>query len=853
MTVLLAGVSVYRASALNAVRETNGSYHIVFNGLDKQQLVSIRNLDIFEQTEMYSVSSYTSSTDVDYGQMQELDATMEYLVLNGQPVDNVFLRFREEELTMLPDSISAVTEGRLPEKDGEIVIAASNAYMWDYPEIGDTVTAELITCKAKGSGETVEAEIPEVLSENFDVVRAETISFTVVGFSLDYNIVDYSDTRLKSYSYLSDNLLARFSDKADDLYWDMHYAFADIGYEIDDFSYGMNQELMDLEGKGVTAKFSAAVFFGLVYLVIIFIMFCVRMVIDNAFEISAKERVQQFGLLKAVGASRKQVLKLTLWEALYLAVPGVICGILLGYACAGGIFTVLKNHEHLHNVSADYDLSRMLVFDVKPYVFITAAVIGVLWVCVSAVSTGMRSIKASPVEAMRSAGRHEKISIPKKPSKLSSGAGFIGAYSSLSIKRNKKRYLITIVSMVMSITLFAGFSYGTDIAEQKLKDEFESVRRLYNYTIYHSALTAEGASEQAAKMQESGYFTDVQYDAKITLFGEASAMGVSPSSKLYSTGSAIIDIHPVNRETYEKYISGNMSYDELVQSGKILVCTEMYYSEDDSTETVYDTLPESITAAPFVSSIMNFLDSMTFETAGSYTSENNLYRSADGIVTAVIPEENYAKALGVCGIDNSTNVYPAEDGTEYNVYHRTIFANAAEGYENSAKNYLDRHFYGSYTDNTGDMNMAYSLLETVKVVGYFIVAVISMIAAVNIVNIISANVLNRTSEFAMLRACGMSGRQLHLLILREGLMYAFKAGVISLILTELTVFLVQIPFKTHFHDLTMEDMGVTLSYTAPMGYILIAAAAAFIIAAAASYFPARRIIKSPIVDSVYHN
>ena len=95
---------------------------------------------------------------------------------------------------------------------------------------------------------------------------------------------------------------------------------------IDDFSYGMNQELLDLEGKGVTAKFSQAIFFGIVYLVILFLMFCVRMVIDNAFEISSRERIKLFGLLKAVGASNKQVFSLVVWEAVYLAVPGVIIG-----------------------------------------------------------------------------------------------------------------------------------------------------------------------------------------------------------------------------------------------------------------------------------------------------------------------------------------------------------------------------------------------------------------------------------------------------------------------------------------------------------------------------------------------
>lgn len=49
MTIILSAVSVYRAASLNISRETNGTYHIVFNGLDKQQLIDIRSMDILKK------------------------------------------------------------------------------------------------------------------------------------------------------------------------------------------------------------------------------------------------------------------------------------------------------------------------------------------------------------------------------------------------------------------------------------------------------------------------------------------------------------------------------------------------------------------------------------------------------------------------------------------------------------------------------------------------------------------------------------------------------------------------------------------------------------------------------------
>lgn len=863
MTVMLAAVSVYRAAALNVCREENGTYHVVFNGLDKDQLVSVRSMDIFSETQIYSVSSYTSSVDVDYGQMKSEDAQMEYLLLNGNPVNDVFLRFKAGELTMLPKNMNTVFEGRLPEKDGEIVLSAQSTYLWGYPELGDTVTARLVTCKAKSdtprsvdtpqsvdTPRSVEG-IPQYLSDAFDITDVTDISFTVVGFSENSNIVDYSDTRLKSYSKNTDNLLARFSDKTNDLYWDMHYAFKDAGYEIDDFSYGMNQELLDLEGKGVTAKFSQAVFFGIVYLVILFLMFCVRMVIDNAFEISSRERIKQFGLLKAVGASNKQVFSLVVWEAVYLAVPGVIIGILLGTGCAAGLFGIVKNLPYLSDSSANFDMRDMLVFDIRPYVYISSAVIGLLWVVISAVSTGMRSIKSSPVEAMNAAGKRDKVRIPKHPSGLEKGRSFIAAYSALSIKRNKKRYIITMVSMVMSIVLFTTFSYGAQLANDKITAEYEENRSPSDFSVQTYSLTADGIHESIDKMSSSGCFENIAYDCVLKFYMDNDTLKINQGNDAYESGGIAFAIHPVSRETFEKHIvpDSGISYDDLENSGSILIDSVMKDKSGNVLYKITDSIPETFTANPFIDSMVYFLDPVTISTAGTYSTDLRTYFSCGGTCTAVMSESSYEKLVTAIGIDSSSSQVEYNGGN-YTLFSRTIYADAVSGAEAEARNYLTRNFYNSFTDNAADMAKAVSNLGIVKTVGYFAVLIISLIAAVNIVNIISSNVMGRTSELAMLRACGMSDKQLHKLILSESLIYAALASFSSLLVTEAAVFVIQIPFKTHFHDLDMDDFGLTMSAAAPLKYILIAAAVSFIVAAAASYVPARRIIKSPIVENI---
>ncbi|MDE7293187.1 MAG: FtsX-like permease family protein, partial [Oscillospiraceae bacterium] len=847
MTVLLSAVSVYSASSLNMAREENGTYHVLFSGLDKQSLLAVQNMDIFEETEYYSVSAYTDSVDIDFGQNEDDSARMEYLMLAGGIVNDSFLRIRGE-ITMLPEDMTKLTAGRMPEKDGEIVISAASSPLWGYPGIGDTVTAGLISCVPKGKGEPAPDYIADVLQENFDVAEITEISFTVVGFSERYNIVDYSDTRLRSYSYLTDNVLARFSDKTNDLYWDMHYAFQDAGMEIDDYDYGLNQQLLDAEGKGVDAKFSRALFFAVMYLFVIFIMFCVRLVIDNSFEISSKERIKQFGLLKAAGASKKQVFALVLWEALYLAIPGVILGLLLGSVCARAVYGAVAGLPALN--AEELNLSGNLVYEVRPYVYITSAVIGVVWVCVSAVATGLRSINATPVQAIRMTGKNEKITVPRRPSKIGQGGSFIGAYSSLSVKRNKKRYIITMLSMVMSIVLFTGFSYGVDIAKESVENDFDVIRAPSDYTVEHASLSPLEAAYRAEQMAETGFFDWAQADTHTSLYAGGKDFGVNEGCKLYEYQALIMHLHPVNRETFEKYITTDVTYDEINESGAIIICADTYKDGVTFDYKVYDNAPDSITAKPFISDTIDFLDPITAKPVGLYTTDNRTYRSSNFIITAITGEDSYLDLLEACGRDDQTYTITTNNGDSYYAFSRQILANAVPGQEENALMWLDRHFYGTYSDNRSEKEEALALLSAIQLLGYFVIGIIALIAAVNIVNIISANVLGRTSELAMLRACGMSDKQLKGLILRESILYAVTAGIISLIMVEGAIGIIHIPFLTNFHDLDMDDLNFSLSFIAPLKYLIIAAAAAFITAAAASFAPAGRIVKTSIVENI---
>ncbi|MGN0666732.1 MAG: FtsX-like permease family protein [Huintestinicola sp.] len=856
MTVMLTAVSVYSETSLNISKVKNGTYEIIFSGLSKADMVTVRSMDIFDKTEIYGASVYTSRTDIDFGQYQDPEARMEYLICNGMIVDDWFMRIDPDSVTMLPESMTAVTEGRLPAADGELVINLTYADSWGNPEIGDTVELTLLTCGSKDittkEGTDLSA-VPSDITDVFGVESAEPVTLTVVGYSEGYNIVHYSDTRLRSYTMAQDNLIAHFADFTNDLYWDLHHAFQDNGMEIDDYDYSFNQELLNAEGKGVTAKYYKAVFMLLVYLVVVFLMFCVRMVIDNSFEISSKERVQQFGLLKAVGASSKQIFIVTAAEGLILAAIGVPVGTAAGYLASAGVFSAICSIDALSMISSAYDLRDMLVFSTPPYIFISSVVIGVLWVLISAVGTGMRVIRATPVDAMRMGSHREKFKISRFRPKVGTGRGFITAYAGLNLKRNKKRYIITLVSMTISMCLFAGFSYMLDLADTNLRNEYDFSRQPYQFSVNLSVFDSASEEEAVSMLSDSGLFEEIQRDSEIYMLADSDGMFADP--KYLSSGKILLYIHPVSKETYNKYIAAGsgVSYSDIEENEGILICRDTY-SDDKrlKKETVFaSSVAASVSGRPVITFTSDILDRITVPVIGTYTTDNTMYQSVGSSITAIAPESVYDKLFADCGyMDNNTSVYAAPDGELYYLYRRDIALNAKPGSEDEALNFLKRHFYSCYTDNLTDESSALALLSTFRIAGYFIIAVLTMIAIVNIVNIISTNVLNRTSELGMLRACGMSDKQIMSLVRYESLSYAMLSAISTVLVIVLMVFAVQIPFRYGKGYVDENDLTVALSYVAPMKYVAISAAAAFIVAALASVLPAKRIIDTPIVETI---
>ncbi|HIS65359.1 MAG TPA: ABC transporter permease, partial [Candidatus Avoscillospira avistercoris] len=198
---------------------------------------------------------------------------------------------------------------------------------------------------------------------------------------------------------------------------------------------------------------------GLSAIVIGLIMFGSISLIYNAFSISVSERTKQFGLLSSIGATRKQLRGMVLFEALVVSVIGIPIGILSGILGIG--VTLLFVGDLFATLLAGEGVPMTLCISAPS--ILVAIVVALVTVLISAWIPSGRATKITAIEAIR----QSRDIRPDKKVRRSSGLtyrlfGLPGVLASQHYRRSRKKYRATIFSLFMSIVLFVSASAFTD-------------------------------------------------------------------------------------------------------------------------------------------------------------------------------------------------------------------------------------------------------------------------------------------------------------------------------------------------------------------------------------------------------
>ncbi|TCZ81271.1 ABC transporter permease [Paenibacillus albiflavus] len=196
---------------------------------------------------------------------------------------------------------------------------------------------------------------------------------------------------------------------------------------------------------------------AMLVIVVSIVVISTVVVIYNAFQISVVERMKQFGLLRSIGATRKQIRQIVMREAVVLAVIAIPIGIafsILALAALQFIFFMLL--ETGRSVS---------FFHIDWQILLISSIITLTAVLASSYYPAFFAGRISPLLAISSRLSIKKESIKKqKNTMLKKPKSFPLSLALKNVKRNKNRYTITILSIIISSVLFITFSSLINIA-----------------------------------------------------------------------------------------------------------------------------------------------------------------------------------------------------------------------------------------------------------------------------------------------------------------------------------------------------------------------------------------------------
>lgn len=602
------------------------------------------------------------------------------------------------------------------------------------------------------------------------------------------------------------------------------------GFEkiIQDKKYEWNDKLMMLDSIGDNAHLAKLRIFCIFFIVALFMAFALRLVIDTAFEISSKERERHYGVLQSIGATPEQVVKIITSEALKLCIIAIPFGLVSGIVFAYAMYHLILNAGLTNIFQGMANTITALPFSIEPLMLIVAAVVGVVWVFLSAYGVGMRVIRKSPMDAITV--RENNV----KKVKLHTLSGLIfgvsGSIASRNARRQKKRFVITVLTLTVSVTMFALGSTITESVEH-------SITQFLNFNMRGNDFLAELISDNykgttyedsLKEIAESGLFKDI---------------GITISKDVYVPDSSqTFFAEYVDKTAYERLFGSDpgISYEELVKTGGYILNTSSSYYKAIESGINNDSVQVSTNYRKLdkdkITENMDWIDIYKASETEKKECAFDIIGKDEGIISAELVSGQLIGAI---------DTYKAVKDDYYcnfDDYATCSFSAVNEGGYN-AQNYkkiID--FFNEHTDTVEITLDGYkpkwitrNVISAIKTGILMLNVLIALMALINLMNIISTGIANRRAEFASLQCVGMTDKQLKRMAVIECLQFiaaaAFFSGIICALLTSGTEMILRSLIKNSFVDESEETRKmmlelVQIDHVTPFVRIVVASLAA---------------------------
>lgn len=517
------------------------------------------------------------------------------------------------------------------------------------------------------------------------------------------------------------------------------------------------------------------------------------MLIYNSFASSSSERLRAIGLLKSVGATRRQVRDLMFKEAFYYSIIGIPIGLILGHISSKLLFMALSD---MGRNAANYFILKSidLQYRIGYQNILGPLVLSILTIFAAVLIPVMKVSRVLPMEAVRAQDSASRGSAGKKHHMLATRIlGFTGALSLKNYQRYRKRYLATVISIMASVfmILFANMMVRS-VTENYRVDENEA-GNVISYTRYlgEGGFTGEDQSLfyllKKADTVKSGrmmYVTSAQMQFPFSTLASQEIRDNLISTS-YSESYVFMPVVFIDDGTYRELLTKNdIDPDPFFEYGSDLciVNNDLTLYTEDGREIYhgkgFSQLPDKM----------------------------NMDINAENMPDFIYPLKPVAE------IDLSDEIQVSEPVMEVYIplsrldyYHLRSLA----GYEmfiysagnpvtavSQMKSILENNLY--LTDTLVDNGINYrarsAVNALVRIIMYGYVAMLSFMCFLNVIMTVLSNIVFRRKEYILLNAVGMSRKTLFRMVISESIIYFFESifllVLILFVATQLSVMLI---------------------------------------------------------------
>ena len=556
-------------------------------------------------------------------------------------------------------------------------------------------------------------------------------------------------------------------------------------------------------------------------------------VIANAFNISASERVRQFGLLKSVGATSAQLTQSIFFEAIILTAIAIPVGIALGFLIqaivlwlANGLFAEI----FALNMQSG-TLAFRVVFD--PLVIYVSIAIALITALITAWLPARRAAGTSAIDAIRQTKDIQIRSANLKSSRLTQLLfGFEGTLAAKSLKRSNGKYRATVVSLTMSIILFVSMSsfiwtmntgvemeyggYNFDVLAyvkggidssyitgellRSIPDaKVNTMRRTFFYTTVPDGFVSENNPENADIDNGYGLLLLPMPDAEFYALQpdmDGGIPGILVNTAIATRDNKRIESPPFNCEVgVELPLIVEASDGNITNLGGVTISK------------IVNRIPDIVPGALFDSRLINVF----------------------------IPESIYVKLLS----ENETVLKPKTE-TYY-----TVSAANPDAFTESAM-----ELFAQYPAADDESRIIQNISQMTRLnrnitlafmlFGHGFIAMLSLIAVTSVVATISTGMTLRRQEFAMLFSVGMTSEGMNKMLNLESLLYGLKSLLIGL------------PVGVLLSVLIHKSMANTLvfAYSPPINAMIISIVAVMVLTFGTMRYGKRKLNKISIIEAI---